>query len=105
MKAAENIKHIIDRFPMGYVFTCDDFSEKVEGKEALVKTLNRLAASGRIVKLAKGKFYKPEQSPFGELPPDQFQVVKDLLGSSGKLTGYLTGVSIYNSLEIGRAHV
>jgi len=100
MKITEYIKNSIDRFPRGYVFTCSDFVERVESKEALVKALNRLAGSGRIVKLAKGRYYKPEQSPFGELEPDQYQVVKDLLERNGKVIGYLTGLSIYNSLGL-----
>jgi hypothetical protein len=100
MKTTENIKNSIDRFPKGYVFTYGDFVGKVESNEALAKALNRLAASGKIVKLAKGKFYKPEQSPFGELPPDQYQAVKDLLENGGKVVGYLTGLSIYNTLGL-----
>ncbi|MCD6535114.1 MAG: hypothetical protein J7L25_13715 [Deltaproteobacteria bacterium] len=100
MKTTKYIKNSIDRFPKGYVFTCGDFIEKVKSKEALVKALNRLATSGKIVKLAKGKYYKPDQSPFGELPPNQHQVVKDLLESGGKLVGYLTGLSIYNTLDL-----
>ncbi len=115
MKPTEYIKNNIDRFPNGYVFTYSDFNEGVKNKEALAKALNRLAASGRIVKLAKGRYYKPVQSPFGELPPDQNQVVKDLLKRSGKVIGYLTGLSIYNSpglttqigniIQIGRNEV
>jgi len=100
MKTTEYIKNRINRFPKGYVFTYSDFLEKVESKEALVKALNRLVVSGRIVKLAKGRYYKPVQSPFGELEPDQYQVVKDLLERSGKVIGYLTGLSIYNSLDL-----
>ncbi len=100
MKITEFIKNTIDRLPRGYVFTYGDFVEKVDSKEALVKTLNRLAVSGKIVKLAKGKYYKPEESPFGPLPPDQYQVVKDLLGNGGKVGGYLTGLSIYNALGL-----
>ncbi len=100
MKTTEYIKNNINRLPKGYVFTYGDFAEKVKSKEALIKALNRLAASGKIVKLAKGKYYKPEQSPFGELPPSQYQVVKDLLGSGAKRKGYLTGLSIYNSLGL-----
>ncbi len=100
MKTTEYLKNNIDRFPKGYVFTCSDFIDKVKSKEALIKALNRLAASGRIVKLAKGRYYKPEQSPFGELPPNQNQVVKDLLERNGKVIGYLTGLSTYNSLGL-----
>lgn len=100
MKQSEYIRNIIDRFPKGYVFTYADFTDKVRSEEALAKALNRLVAAGKIVKLAKGKFYKAEQSPFGELPPDRFQVVKDLLERDGKVDGYLTGLSIYNALGL-----
>ena len=59
-----------------------------------------MVASGKIVKLAKGKYYKPEITPFGDLLPDQKQVVKDLLEDNGKILGYLTGYSIYNQLGL-----
>ena len=59
-----------------------------------------MALSGKIGKLAKGKFYKPESTVFGTLLPDQSQIVKDLLEKDGKLIGYLTGYSIYNKLGL-----
>lgn len=72
-------------------------------KEAVFKALNRMVKAGKISKLSKGKYYKPEKTPFGEWQPDQEQVVKDLLEDDGKLIGYLTGYSIYNnSREIAR---
>ena len=100
MKIADIIKCKVGRFPKGYVFTYADFANDVESKEELVKVLNRLAASGEIAKLAKGKYYKPEPSPFGELAPSQYQVVKDLLERNGKIEGYLTGLSVYNTLGL-----
>jgi hypothetical protein len=59
-----------------------------------------MVESGKIAKLAKGKYYKPENTPFGNLQPNQAQVVKDLLEENGKITGYLTGYSIYNQLGL-----
>ncbi|OFX46840.1 MAG: hypothetical protein A2046_06880, partial [Bacteroidetes bacterium GWA2_30_7] len=56
--------------------------------------------SGKIAKLAKGKYYKPENTIFGNLQPNQAQIVKDLLEENGKITGYLTGYSIYNQLYL-----
>lgn len=83
--------------------------------EAVIKALNRMAASGKIVKLVKGKYYKPEITPFGNLQPNQAQIVKDLLEKDGKVIGYLTGYSIYNqlglttqvsnTLQIGKNHI
>ncbi len=111
MKITEFITNSIDRLPKGYVFTYADFIGKVNGigskrksraigKEAIIKALNRMAASGKIAKLSKGKFYKPEKSAFGKLQPNRYQLVKDLLEENGKITGYLTGYSIYNQLGL-----
>lgn len=100
MKVSEYISYTIDRLPKGYVFTYIDFSTESNSKEAIIKALNRLALSGKIVKLSKGKFYKAETTPFGKLRPNQDQIVKDLLESDGKITGYLTGYSIYNQLGL-----
>ncbi|MFP4664989.1 MAG: DUF6088 family protein [Bacteroidales bacterium] len=100
MKTTDIIIDTINRLPKGYVFTYGDFTPEVKSKEAIIKALNRLAKKGKITKLSKGRYYKPEQSPFGELPPPQQQVVKDLLVSGDKITGYLTGYSIYNQLGL-----
>ncbi len=100
MKIADIIMSKVRRFAKGYVFTYVDFLDEVESKEGLIKALNRLAASGEITKLAKGRYYKAEHSPFGELDPELFQVVKDLVERNGKVVGYLTGTSIYNQLGL-----
>ena len=100
MKITEYIAITINRFPKGYVFTYDDFISKVNERQAVIKALNRMAASGKIAKLSKGKYYKPESTPFGDIFPSQKQVVKDLLEENGKPVGYLTGYSIYNKLGL-----
>lgn len=100
MKIAEYISLTIGKLPRGYVFTYADFTTEVNQKEAVIKALNRMVASGKIAKLAKGKYYKPENTPFGSLQPNQTQIVKDLLEENGRITGYLTGYSIYNQLGL-----
>ena len=100
MNTAEYIAFTVDRLPKGYVFTYADFITEVNKKEAVIKALNRMVVSGKIAKLAKGKYYKPENTPFGNLQPNQAQVVKDLLEENGKITGYLTGYSVYNQLGL-----
>lgn len=100
MKTTEYISFTVNRYPTGYVFTYVDFVNEVNQKEAIIKALNRMAKAGKIAKLSKGRYYKPESTPFGELLPDQKQVVKDLLEEDGKATGYLTGYSIYNQLGL-----
>lgn len=100
MNISEYIAFSIDRLPKGYVFTYIDFTKEVNQKEAVIKALNRMVASGKIAKLSKGKYYKPENTSFGNLQPNQSQVVKDLLEENGKIIGYLTGYSIYNQLGL-----
>ena len=100
MKTSEYISLTIDRLPKGYVFTYADFIAEVNNKEAVIKALNRMVESGKIAKLSKGKYYKPEITPFGNIQPNQSQVVKDLLEDNGKIIGYLTGYSIYNQLGL-----
>ena len=99
-QVTKNISDRIDRFPKGFVFTYDDFIQEVGNKEATIKALNRMAKSGKINKLSKGRFYKPEIGKMGELPPPVLQVVKDLLESDGKIIGYITGYSIFNQLGL-----
>lgn len=98
MKVSDYIAFTINRLPKGYVFTYHTFMNDVNRRDAVLKALNRMVASGKLAKISKGKYYKPETTPFGPILPDFNQVVKDLLEEDGKVTGYLTGFSIYNKL-------
>ena len=94
------IKNTIDKFETGYIFTVSDFSMAVENPKSVSKTLNYFVATGYLRKLSKGRFYKPQISKFGELPPDTYQVVKDLIQKDGKLIGYITGYSAFNDFAL-----
>ncbi len=100
MKVTEYIRNSIDRLPKGYIFTYDYFDINVNKKEAIIKALNRMVISGKIKKLSKGKYFKPESTPFGTLQPSQEQIVRDLLTKDGNVVGYLTGYSIYNKMGL-----
>lgn len=100
MKISDYLANRIDRLPKGYVFTYVDLVTNASQKEAAIKALNRMVQSGKLTKLSKGKYYKPETTPFGSILPSQDQVVKDLLEDNGKVTGYLTGYSMYNQLGL-----
>lgn len=109
MKITEIIGYYLDRLPNGYVFTYEEILNKVNStkknkttnnKEAVIKALNRITAAGKLSKLSKGRFYKPEKSSFGNLKPNNYQIVKDLLEDNGKLIGYLTGYTVYNQLGL-----
>jgi hypothetical protein len=100
MKVIDIIEDKINRFPNDYIFTYSDFSIEVGETNTIVQTLKRLAVQGKIKKLSKGKFYKPRKTEFGISKPVAKQIVKDLLEKDGKLIGYLTGYSVYNTLYI-----
>ncbi len=100
MKLPDIVSNKIDRFERGYVFTYSDFNMDVDNSDALIKLLNRLVKSGQIKRLSKGRFYKPKETAFGELKPDMYQVVKDLLESDNKPIGYLTGFSVFNKFGL-----
>ena len=100
MKITDTVINMINRFKAGYVFTYSNFDIPVGKTEALKKSLSRLVASGRIIRLSKGQFYKPEVSQYGPLRPAENQIVKDLLEDDNKIIGYLTGVSAFNKLGL-----
>jgi len=100
MKITDIVINRINRFKSGYIFTYSDFDIPVDKIEALKKTLSRLVHSGKIIRLSKGQFYKPEVSEFGNLRPQEYQVVKDLLEDDNRVIGYLTGVSAFNKLGL-----
>jgi len=100
LKVTEYIINTVNRLPKGYTFTYKDLNIEVNKKEAVIKALNRLVNSGKIEKISKGKYFKPEKTSFGTLQPSQEQIVKDLLVEDGKVVGYLTGYSIYNKLGL-----
>lgn len=100
MKVSEYVLDRVNKFQVGYIFTYTDFDLPAKNTDAVMKALNRMVKSGKIKKLSKGKFYKPKNSQFGELKPDIYQVVKDLLEKDGKIIGYITGYSIYSQLGL-----
>ena len=100
MKVKEYVTKKIERFPEGFVFTYEDIIKEITSKEAVIKNLNRMVTSGKLSKLSKGRFYKPEITPFGKLEPNEYQIAKDLLKKNEKLIGYFTGLTVYNQLGL-----
>lgn len=100
MKVTDIIANKIDRLPNGYVFTYVDLICDVDKKDAVVKALARMVEAGKIKKISKGKYYKPEKTVFGDLQPNQREIVKDLLEVDRKIVGYLSGFSMFNQLGL-----
>ena len=100
MQTSELVKSRIDRFAEGYIFSYDDFDKEAARESALKVALHRLVKTGKIVRLSKGRFYKPKQGIVGNLKPDEYEIVKDLLKDGKKTIGYITGYSVFNRLKL-----
>jgi Fe2+ or Zn2+ uptake regulation protein len=94
------LKNKIERIEAGYVFTADEFEETVKSPTNVSRILNKFVSEGFLHKLSKGRFYKTKTGKFGEVPPDDYETVKDLLVKGGKLIGYLTGYSAFNEFGL-----
>jgi len=100
MSQSKTIEQVVNSFRTDYVFTYQDLGFPPESSGNVVRKLNRMADSGVIQRLSKGRFYKPKQTMFGYLKPSQEEVVKDLLEKDGQIIGYLTGNSIFSQLGL-----
>ena len=76
MNITKEIKELVRNFSDDYVLTASDFDFGPQSKAAVVKALNRMADSGELMKLSKGKFYKPRKTQFGTLKPSVYQIAK-----------------------------
>lgn len=82
----EDVKSIISqrlrRAPAGRIVTPKEFLS-VGSRTAVDKTFSRLAAAGKVIRVARGMYVAPQESEFGPYPPSAEKVVN----SYGKITG------------------
>ncbi|MCX6220837.1 MAG: DUF6088 family protein [Bacteroidia bacterium] len=100
MKVTELLRDKIESFPDGFVFSYDEFGIDADKESAFKKAMSRLVKSGIIERLSKGRFYKPMKGIIGNLRPDEYEIVKDLLFENRKTVGYITGLGIFNHLGL-----
>ena len=100
VKITDIVTDKIENFTYGYVFTASDFPVDVTKQKSVNKVLENLTKAGKIRRLSKGRYYKTKITELGELPPDNYQIVKDLLTENGKPIGYITGYQIFNELNL-----
>lgn len=97
---AEIIENRINKMRGGYIFTSSDFYDCVKDPTLVSRTLRAMVASGKINKIGKGRFYKPKQSIFGELPPYDEWFVQEYLMDGKRIIGYMTGQYAYSLLGL-----
>ena len=95
MTTAKKIEQIVSEIPVDFVFTYRDLGLTAEDSANVIKKLNRLAESGVISKLSKGRYFKPKKSIFGALNPSVEEVVKDLLERNGNHEGEILRFDLF----------
>lgn len=100
MMASNEIEAKVEQMNADEVFSVADLGFPLDWYDNVRIKLSRMAAKGRIVKVGKGRYYKPRQTMFGALQPSREELVKDLLVKDGKAVGYLTGFSIWNQMGL-----
>ena len=100
MVIARLIKEKLSSTPAGVVLTTRDFGVEMRYQPALAKALNRLVLQGELQKIAKGKYYIPKKTIFGNLKPADSELVKDFLEQNGKIVGYITGTAAFASMGL-----
>ncbi len=100
MVIATQIREKLSTTPAGVVLTARDFGVEMRHQPALAKALSRLVQQGELHKIAKGKYYIPKKTMFGELKPSDSELVKDFLELNGRVVGYITGTAAFSSMGL-----
>ena len=79
MTVAEQVRKKIQRIPESEPFGYADLGIADNDFFTAAKALERLQKKGTIKKLAKGIFYRPEESVFGIMPANYDTLLKNYL--------------------------
>ena len=100
MSIAVEVNRTIDQAPAGRIFGYEIFPQYREAPAAVVKAVNRGVARHRLVRVAKGRFYKPRTGVLGDAPVGDGERLRDALHRGGKRVGYVTGAALFNRLGL-----
>jgi len=100
MNIAKKIEEQIDNIENGKTFTYKDLNIKKEEYSAASKSIERLIKKKIIKRISTGVFYKPKQTVFGELKPDEEKIITPYLFKNGKRIAYITGLLLYNKMGL-----
>jgi predicted transcriptional regulator of viral defense system len=100
MKVAQKIEKKINKLKEGTTFKYQQLSIESNEYSAAAKAIERLIEKGIIKRVSTGVFYKPKQSIFGELKPNEEELLKPYLFQNNKRIAYITGISLYNRMGL-----
>ncbi len=100
MSTTQKIRENLYELPEGVAFGYKQLGLAPNEFYAAAKAIERLIAKGVIKRISTGVFYKPKQTPFGELKPNEEEILKSYLFDEGKRIAYITGTSVYNQMGL-----
>ncbi len=100
MRVAQKIEQQIQQLPEGTTFDYQTLMVERNEYAAASKALERLIKKEIINRVSSGIFYKPKQTVFGTLKPNEQELLKTYLFEDGKRIAYITGSSLYNRLGL-----
>jgi len=100
MGVTENIQKQISKLADGATFKYEQLDIEPQEFSAAAKAIERLIVKGVIKRVSTGVFYKPKKTVFGELKPNEEEILKPYLFEKGKRIAYITGTSLYNRLGL-----
>jgi hypothetical protein len=100
MGISQKIQNQISKLAEGTTFKYEQLAIEPQEYTATAKAIERLIDKGIIKRISTGVFYKPKKTVFGELKPNEEELLKPYLFEKGKRIAYITGTSLYNRMGL-----
>lgn len=100
MGVTQKIQKQISNMADGSTFKYEQLAIEPQEYGAAAKAIERLIKTGIIKRVSTGVFYKPKTTAFGELKPNEEEILKPYLFEKGKRIAYITGTSLYNRMGL-----
>lgn len=100
MKTATRIEKMVRALPEGQVVGYVDMGIPKREYPAAAKALSRMVQEGLLKRASTGLFYKPKKTMFGELRPQEEQLLRPYLYQNAKRIAYITGIALYNRMGL-----
>lgn len=100
MKITNKIGQAIDQYTPGQVFSFSELGLLPQEMRAGITALSRMVKTGILKRARNGKYYKPSNSPFGDLNPGEEELLRTYLYRNGRRIAYITGPALYNRLGL-----
>jgi len=100
MSTAKRLKKKVSTFDEGTTFKYDQLGIDNSEYGAATKAIERLISKGLVKRISKGLFYKPKKSIFGDLKPNEEQLLKPYMYEGDNRIAYITGLPLYNRMGL-----